>query len=1073
MHFRAPVVASRLIVLFALLGAGDAFAARPVPPVPGKLGPAGPHEGMSTSRLQLFAPGTPGGAARAPVGSRLAMNVIAIRVAFSDTPLDSSTAYYDRLLLFLKQYWGAQTEGAVDLNPVLADSVFTLSRPMAYYGDDDHFQARLVELVRDVVQAADSTIDFSAYQSIVIFHAGQGQEADVLDNSRDQIWSAFVTPQDFETVMPDTTGAGKIGIRTNDQISPGNYFYVKEAVELPESESQDGYVFGMTGVTCHEFGHQLGLPDLYDTNGDVGGVTQGIGPWDIMANGVWNFNGFCPAGLCAWSRMFLGLLTPLRAITGGDSIPISMLERQVGADARAVQIPLTQTEYLLLENRKQDLNDDGKFDFDDQNGNGFFDFYTDTYAGAEWDYYLPGDGTGSGMLIYHVDESKILAGLQDNVVNSDAARKGVALLEADGIDDLDGPPTVESNGSPNDVFRGGYKDALTPTTTPSSAAYGNVRTGVSITSISAADSTMSFDLAFERSKPGWPKLLSGRVRSAASLLADVDGDGKPELLVPIQRLNNTSALYVFEADGTNFLGGGTTPVPFATTTSAIASSPCVGDIDGVPGNEIVFNTVNGSVYAFHANGTEVLDGDSNPSTLGVLVAAILSGDHAQPVLGELDGQPGLEIVVGAPANLFGASDLTAISLAGGTVHRYTIPLGGSSEAPPVIADLTGDGTNSVAASAVKTTSGDDVFPGLYFATWDMFTDSLLVRESGNAIDFAAVPQQTFSGPTAVDLAGDGSVAAVVADDQGEFHAFRFAVAPHDVGDNPRTYVTVTERTGWPAPFPGAARGRLGEISAADLERDGHPEILQTGDGARVAALHWSGATRSGYPLDPADPLAPADSAGRWGPLVADVDGDGIGDVIPVLPDGRRLAFRGDGHPIAGFGELGSTGVTAPPILGDFDGDGAAEWIETFDSGTQTQIDVKSPSLPIPASKVLWGQYRNAATRNAVVGPAPGPTSPGTRIVSEVYGYPNPSRSGRSQVHYRLGPDARRVSIRIYDASGAQVADLPIGPADLLGSSEHSVVWDHASVASGVYVCRVEVQSAGGSDVRFTTLAVVR
>ena len=40
-------------------------------------------------------------------------------------------------------------------------------------------------------------------------------------------------------------------------------------------------------------------------------------------------------------------------------------------------IPVTQSEYFLIENRRQDLDGDGAFDFDDVNGDSSFDFYTD------------------------------------------------------------------------------------------------------------------------------------------------------------------------------------------------------------------------------------------------------------------------------------------------------------------------------------------------------------------------------------------------------------------------------------------------------------------------------------------------------------------------------------------------------------------------------------------------------------------------------------------------------------------------------------------------------------------------
>ncbi|TMQ54088.1 MAG: hypothetical protein E6K74_07565, partial [Candidatus Eisenbacteria bacterium] len=151
-----------------------AQAAWAVPPVPGKHGPPGPREGFSTSGLRsnLSLLARQGELIRTETQGTY--NTLAIRVAFSDTPIDSSTAYYSRLLLFMSQYWSQVSGGAVTLTPTLWDSVFTLPHPMAYYGDDARFQERTVFMVRDLVALADSTIDFRPFQSLVIFHAGKG-----------------------------------------------------------------------------------------------------------------------------------------------------------------------------------------------------------------------------------------------------------------------------------------------------------------------------------------------------------------------------------------------------------------------------------------------------------------------------------------------------------------------------------------------------------------------------------------------------------------------------------------------------------------------------------------------------------------------------------------------------------------------------------------------------------------------------------------------------------------------------------------------------------------------------------
>src|SRR5439155_931986 len=77
-----------------------------------------------------------------------------------------------------------------------------------------------------------------------------------------------------------------------------------------------------TGVdtVAHGFGHDLGLPDLYDADGS----SHGAGIWDIMSEGSWNGNpaGSSPAHMSAWSLMRLGWVTPTDVTTSlvGTSI---------------------------------------------------------------------------------------------------------------------------------------------------------------------------------------------------------------------------------------------------------------------------------------------------------------------------------------------------------------------------------------------------------------------------------------------------------------------------------------------------------------------------------------------------------------------------------------------------------------------------------------------------------------------------------------------------------------------------------------------------------------------------------
>ena len=109
-----------------------------------------------------------------------------------------------------------------------------------------------------------------------------------------------MTQDDFKTVLPDTTGAGHIGIATNDLIAPGVPYRVDEAVEVPELESQDGYIFGpmessfTSSAIDGQLRGQASMPDLYDTT-----PTRAIRKDRCVGHhggGVWNANGFVPPG---------------------------------------------------------------------------------------------------------------------------------------------------------------------------------------------------------------------------------------------------------------------------------------------------------------------------------------------------------------------------------------------------------------------------------------------------------------------------------------------------------------------------------------------------------------------------------------------------------------------------------------------------------------------------------------------------------------------------------------------------------------------------------------------------------
>ena len=70
---------------------------------------------------------------------------------------------------------------------------------------------------------------------------------------------------------------------------------------------------GGLSVFAHEFAHDLGLPDLYDTSGNDGGAENSVGFWSLMAQSRGTLPrdsgiGDRPMPMGAWDKFSLGWL---------------------------------------------------------------------------------------------------------------------------------------------------------------------------------------------------------------------------------------------------------------------------------------------------------------------------------------------------------------------------------------------------------------------------------------------------------------------------------------------------------------------------------------------------------------------------------------------------------------------------------------------------------------------------------------------------------------------------------------------------------------------------------------------
>jgi immune inhibitor A len=88
---------------------------------------------------------------------------------------------------------------------------------------------------------------------------------------------------------------------------------------------------GGLGVFAHEYGHDLGLPDLYDTAGNTCGSAceNSTGFWTLMSSGSWldtgeDTIGDMPGDLGVWEKFQLGWLDKYEVVRAGQTAKVSL-----------------------------------------------------------------------------------------------------------------------------------------------------------------------------------------------------------------------------------------------------------------------------------------------------------------------------------------------------------------------------------------------------------------------------------------------------------------------------------------------------------------------------------------------------------------------------------------------------------------------------------------------------------------------------------------------------------------------------------------------------------------------------
>ncbi len=921
--------------------------------------------------------------------------------------------------------------------PLDDDSAFCVSRPMAYYHPflkKDSVDLRLAELFSETVQLADSVVDFRDFDVVVILHAGVGQDFDLfLDPTPYDIPSAYLnrndlmhfnSPGDAQYAgIPVEGGSHHITSGIILPESQNHLLYSNWKDVFGDSENACEYQIGLNGTFAFMFGFYLGLPGLYDTRTG----TTGIGKFGLMDQGSANLNGLLPAVPSAWERYYLGWEMPQIA-AGHQTVSLSSVGS--GSDTTMWKVPITQTEYFLVENRNAHVRpgvslDSIQYRLYQESGEkswpSVFPLIRDNLhatispttgvllTAPRYDYGLP----GSGLLIWHVDEDIINANLSTNSVNVDRDRRGVDLEEGDGAQDLG----YDAGILASNVNLGWYFDpwfagnegffhlnpdyprdaarsvGFTATTNPSTMSNHAFHTGIRIDSIGSAQQVMSFRITLDNSPGQFPLRPSFSQYLPRIFPIDLDStDNAQQIFIA------SDSFYVFNYNGDRL----------------VSANNCGHMVAGISDDlriityRITPDLLDLGAWQIAPNGALNLIDTVSAAPLTLLSNILISDDGA----------------------LFAARDTRDATEYFCRYHPQQ-HLVTKKAIPFEIRRLAGGAGNIFA-----------------------MTDSQLVRIWETDLTWTAVA--LFSNPPSGDLGiaylDDNDYSDVVWSDSQALNVIL------NVGTTNQTEIS----------FQG---NFLPEIAFGDLDDDNCVEtIVMTSD--KVYAFNANLLVENNFPV----PI-PAQLTGQQcgaGLLISDLDGDGQNDIL-VATTGGLIGFNNKGKLLANFplnfpAHSRNSGILIDSPSGTiFCGVSFTSGNANSENGTIQASFVSAQHLSGDAWRCYLGNAAGQCffSRRSQIHPGDGQA---LLDKTRTFNWPNPTLNDRTYLRYFPQKNCT-IKIDIYDLAGELITSLE-DKSPVVGDYNEKT-WHVTNVASGVYFAVVTASSGSTTETKIVKILVIR
>lgn len=968
-------------------------------------------------------------------------------------PLPHDEAYFQAHLDFLSHYIQQVSDGQTRVQTHIVPEVIRVSQQMGAYSptgfdaDSDAERRKLAALVQEAWTLASeiSSFDMSGFDTertaFVLFHAGIGRDVELLGTTLDK------TPLDLPSISFTERSLTALGI---DNVR-FNGFPVSNTLIIPRTETRQAFDFiadeplllelSINGLLAASFFNYLGVPDLFNT--ETG--ESALGPFGLMDPlGIFAFNGLFPPEPMGWTRFYLGWTSALE-LDPAASERIVLEAAGLSSDALSAfpslaRASISPAQYFLLENRHRDPEEDGLVMQVWKDGaiveqriansdSSFTRFNIEGFTGGvvvavdNYDWAVPGgvdeDGNNlnGGLLIWHIDERRLRAGLADNSINADPERRAIDLEEADSAQDIGFPSNNPfaapvDQGTPFDFFYQGnpataitatgqevrlYQNRFGPDTVPDSDTNEGGPSFIVLDDFSAPGPTMSF-LFRKEAADGIAPLFSEQINVRdwpfieGGFIAPLKT--RDEVLLYTGESDGNSGVHVFRESEMN--------IPLEFQGREFLRSVVL------PDDRAVF-----ALSLFEADGGAVrIFVREEPDEVRPLITVSgfdfeIHGFGSPLIALPKDGQQVLYVLVrGKQADEVALLEV----LEDGTA---TI------ESVPTVMGLASDGEQPILTGSTETR----VRFGTTGWTYDI-------------TDATQLGQPVFGRE-------GGTVGVIPLINENALLFLRRDRSTEQINLSRYTDMLGGEHSMNHFPI------------LIDLDEDGRLDVLTT-YGSNLVAFTQNGALVRGFPI----PLS-APSVAQ--PLVAELTDSGAWSIVVASTDGNIYAYDTGhgGRLVEGFPLAVGSRVLATPLLQD------QKLYAISEEGSLKgwQLD--------GLGEIWWGQlYGNAQNQSYVVlaeAAQPVPETSSLIVDTETYNWPNPIRNGETFLRCMTTEDAR-VEIMIVDAAGALVKEMTM---DLRGGTPAEEVWQ-TNAASGVYFARVKATSdTGETATKLIKMAIIR